>query len=70
MVSCLSSDTMSNVGCYVDNGALRHMTYDRSVFSEIQKQEGGMNVELDDDATCSVTGVGSISFWMPSSDVL
>jgi hypothetical protein len=29
-----------------------------------------MSVELGDDATYPMRGVGSISFWMPSSDVL
>jgi hypothetical protein len=62
LVSCLSSNTMSSVGWYVDNGALRHMTYDRSLFNRIQEQEGGMSVELGDDATYPMRGVGSISF--------
>jgi hypothetical protein len=35
MNSCLCSNTFSNVVWYVDNGALRHMTYDRSLFSRI-----------------------------------
>jgi hypothetical protein len=35
----------------VDSGALRPMTYDRSLFNRIQEQEGGMSVELGDDAT-------------------
>jgi hypothetical protein len=35
-----------------------------------QEQEGGMSVELGDDATYPVRGVGSISFQMPSCDVL
>jgi hypothetical protein len=29
-----------------------------------------MSVELGDDATYPMKGLGSISFWMPSSDVL
>jgi hypothetical protein len=52
------------------SGASRHMTYDKSLFSRIQEQEGGMTMELGDDATYPVRGVGSISFWMPSGDVL
>jgi hypothetical protein len=32
MVSCLSSNIMSSVGWYVDSGALRHMTYDKTLF--------------------------------------
>jgi hypothetical protein len=70
MVSCLSSNIVSSVGWYVDSGASRHMTYDRSLFNRFQEQEGGMSVELGDDATYPVRGVGSISFQMPSGDVL
>jgi len=46
------------------------MTYDRSLFSIFFEQEGGMSVELGDGATYVVRGVGSISFQMPSGDVL
>jgi hypothetical protein len=35
-----------------------------------KEQEGGMTMELGDDATYPVRGVGSISFQMPSGDVL
>jgi hypothetical protein len=45
----------------VDNGPLRHMRYDRSLFNKIQEQEGGMTMELGDDAMYHVRGVGSIS---------
>jgi hypothetical protein len=38
--------------------------------SRFQEQEGGMSVELGDDATYPMKGLGSISFQMPSSDVL
>lgn len=62
LVPCLSSNTISIVGWYVDSGALRHMTYDRSLFSRIHEQEGGVSVELGDDDTYPVRGVGSISF--------
>jgi hypothetical protein len=62
MVSCLSSNTVSSVGWYVDSGASRHMTYDRKLFNKLQEQEGGMSVELGDDATYPVKGLGSISF--------
>jgi hypothetical protein len=70
MVSCLSSNIVSSVGWYVDSGASRHMTYDKKLFSRLQEQEGGMSVELGDDATYPMKGLGSISFQMPSGDVL
>jgi hypothetical protein len=57
MVSCLSTNTVSSVGWYVDSGASRHMTYDRKIFSRFQEQEGGMCVELGDDATYLVKGL-------------
>jgi hypothetical protein len=41
---------------------LQDTTYDMSLFSRIQEQEGGMTMELGDDATYPVRGVGSISF--------
>jgi hypothetical protein len=62
MVSCLSSNIVSSVGWYVDNGASRHMTYDKKLFNRFQEQEGGMRVELGDDATYPMKGLGSISF--------
>jgi hypothetical protein len=62
MVFCLSSNIIFSIGWYVNSGASRHMTYDRSLFSRLQEQEGGMSVELGDDATYLVRGAGSISF--------
>ena len=46
------------------------MIYEKSLFNKIQKQEGGMIVELDDDAMYLIRGVGFMSFQMPSNDVL
>jgi hypothetical protein len=46
----------------VDSEASRHVTYDSFIFSKIQEKEGGMIVELHDDATYPMRGVGSISF--------
>lgn len=66
----LSSNIMSSVGQCVDSGYLRHMTYVKSLFSRIQEQEGGMILELGDDATYLLRGSNSISFWIPSSGVL
>jgi hypothetical protein len=51
LVSCLSSNNMSSVGWYVDSGASGHMTYDRPLFYRIQALEGGMTVDLSDEAT-------------------
>jgi hypothetical protein len=69
MVTSLSSNIVSSVGWYVDSGASRHMAYNKSLFNKFQEQEGGMCVELGDDATYIVKGLGSISFQMPLGDV-
>jgi len=63
MASCLSTNTVSSVRWYADSGASRrHMTYDRKIFNKLKEQEGGLRVELGDDATYLVKGLGSISF--------
>jgi len=46
MVSCLSSSTRSSVGWYVDTRVLRHMTYDRSLFSKFEEKDEDLSVEL------------------------
>jgi hypothetical protein len=56
---------MSSVGWYVDSGASIHMTHEKSLFSRFQMQEGGMSVEMGDDATYPMRGVGSIFFKTP-----
>jgi hypothetical protein len=61
---------VSIVGWYVGSEALRHMTYDPSLFSRFQEQVGCMSVELGDDATYLVRGVGSISFQIPLGEIL
>ena len=42
---------MSRLGWYVDIVALIHVTYDRSLLSMFQEQEGGMIVDLGYDST-------------------
>jgi hypothetical protein len=42
----------------VDNGTSRHMAYDRSLSNKFKEQEGDMSVELGDDATYLMRGVG------------
>jgi hypothetical protein len=67
MVSCLSTNTISGVGWYVNNGTPRDMTFNKA-FCKLQEQDG-MKVEVGNDATYLVTKEGSISFCMPSSDI-
>jgi hypothetical protein len=49
MHSCYSTCTTCNLFMLVDNGASRHTTYGRKLFSKLQKKKGGMRVELHDD---------------------
>lgn len=42
MVSYLSYNTVSSVGWYVDSEASRHMTYDKTLFNELEEQEFGV----------------------------
>jgi hypothetical protein len=39
---CLSTNTGFGDEWYVDNGALRHMTYNKKIFNMLQEQEGRM----------------------------
>jgi hypothetical protein len=50
----------------VHSGVLRHMAYDRKIFSGFQEQKGGMCMELSDNATYPMKGLGSIFIQMPS----
>ena len=51
MVYCLYFKIVSRLGWYVDIGALRRVTYDRSLLEMFQDKEGGMSVDLGDDAS-------------------
>ena len=51
MVSCLDFNIVSRLGWYVGIGALRRVTYDRSLLNMFQQQKGGMSVDLCYDAT-------------------
>ena len=54
MVSCLYFKIVSRHGWYVDIGALRCVTCDRSLLNMFQEQEVGMSVDLAYDATYHV----------------
>lgn len=61
MVSCLSLNIVSSVGWSLESKALRHMTYGKSLFNRLKiKME--VLVQLGDDTTYHVRGIGSISF--------
>jgi hypothetical protein len=69
MVSSLYTNIVSSVGWYVDGGESIHMTYDE-IFNKFLEKERIMWVELGDNATYLVKGLGSIPFHMPLGDVL
>jgi hypothetical protein len=69
-VLCISTNANSRVGWYVDSGASRHVTFNKKSFNTLRQQEANIQVELGDDATYLVTGMGSVSFNMPSGNVL
>jgi hypothetical protein len=69
MVLCLSSNFVFGVVWYVDSGASKHMTSNKRAFNKLQEHETSMQVELGDDATYLVAGVGSISFQRPLVDI-
>jgi hypothetical protein len=62
MASSLSSNIIFIIEWYLDNKASRHMTFERSLFNIFQEQEGGMSVELGDNATYPMKGVGLIPY--------
>jgi hypothetical protein len=39
MVSCLSTNTISGVGWYVDSGASKHMTFNLEDLQQVSEQE-------------------------------
>ena len=68
--SCFSSNIMSIFGWYVGSGASKSRTYDMALFNKFQEKEGSVRVELGDDSFYLVKWTCSISFQIPSSDVL
>jgi hypothetical protein len=70
MVSCLSTSTVPRNAWYVDNGASRHMTSARELFSSLTEQDSRVQVELGDDAKYPVAGVGTIPFQLQSGNSL
>lgn len=62
IVLCLSTHTVSGAEWYMDSGASKDMIFNKKAFSRLQEHEAGIQVELGDDATYSITGMGFISF--------
>lgn len=70
MVSCLSTNTNSSVGWYVDSGASKHMTFNEKFLKKFQEQDVGIQAKLRDDATYVVNQIDTVSFRMPLNNVL
>ena len=54
MLSWLYFKIVCRLGWYGESGALRCVTYDRSLLNIFQEKEGGMSVDLGYDATYHV----------------
>jgi hypothetical protein len=70
MLSCLSTNTVSGVGSYVDSGASRDMTTNGSTLFRLEEQDTDMEVGLGDDGKYLMIGLGSISFFISIGEVL
>jgi hypothetical protein len=68
MVSCLSM--LSGVKWYVDNGSLTHKIVNKLAFFGLEEQDSDMHVELGDDVKYSMIGMDSISFYLPTREIL
>eukprot|EP00253_Pinus_taeda_P021662 PITA_21662 len=61
LIACMVSSMM---GCvwYLDSGASFHMTGDKNLFSALEKKDLKMHIEIGDDESYSVSGVGTVAF--------
>jgi hypothetical protein len=62
MVSFLYTRTTPRSAWFLDNGAYRHMTEAREIFSSLMKKDSKVHVELGDDAENVVKVEGTIMF--------
>ena len=65
-VSCLSTGIATRSVWFLDNGASRHMTEARELFSSLTESDSDVHVELGDDAKYAVKGEGTITFHLES----
>ena len=70
MVSALSSSTNIDTAWLVDSGACRYMTSDCRALTSYKKKKFTTQVELGDDSTYKIEGVGSTSLQLVSGTVL
>ena len=71
LISALSgSISCSSETWLVDNGASMHMTGYRSALRDLTEKKSFVHVELGDDATYAIQGVGSTSFQLYSGVIL
>jgi hypothetical protein len=63
LISALSGTITNSFETWlVDSGASRHMTSYRSALIDLTERKSYVHVELGDDATYAIQGVGSTSF--------
>eukprot|EP00253_Pinus_taeda_P028092 PITA_28092 len=66
LIACLVSIVMGSVW-FLDSGAPFHMTGDRDLFSDLDKKDLGVHIEMGDGDRYSATSIGTISFERESS---
>eukprot|EP00253_Pinus_taeda_P030483 PITA_30483 len=61
LIACMVSLMM---GCvwYLDSGASLHMTSDKNLLSALEEKDLKMRIEMDDDGSYNVSGVGTVAF--------
>ena len=71
LISSLSGSITNNANSWlVDSGASRHMTGFREALTSYRKKKFANQVELGDDTTHKIEGVGSVSFQLALRTVL
>ena len=66
LIACLVSSAMGSVW-YLDSGTSFHMTEDKELFSDLEKKDLQMHIEMGNDGRYSAIGIGTITFERESS---
>jgi hypothetical protein len=61
LIACMASSA-SGLVWYLDSGASFHMAGDKDFFSDLEKKDIKMNIEMGENGRYSVTGIGTITF--------
>ena len=61
LIACMVS-LMMGCGWFLDSGASFHMISDKILFNTLEEEDLKMHIEMGDDESYSVSGVGMIAF--------